>query len=117
MPALEELIAEAMATSSDDTELAKALVESGALDEIVRRGTYDDTAVQKRLDYSSGAGLRAAVSKARHGKGAFPLPILEGRRWSRVAVEKYNKVRRRPASSASPAPAAGSSDVGSTGDA
>lgn len=113
MTSLQQLLAAALDSSSSDNELAKALVDSGALEEIVRLGTYDDATVQRRLEYGSGAGLRAAVSKSRRGKGAFPLPVLEGRRWSRRAVESYNNDRRRRSSTAAP-PLAHSDDTSST---
>lgn len=99
MPSLEDLITEALTSARNDAELARSLVESGALEQIVRLGTYDDATVQKRLDYASEAGMRAAVSKARRGKGAFPLPILDGRRWSRASVDRYRKDRRRSTTS------------------
>lgn len=102
MPSLKELITEALTSAHNDAELARSLVESGALEQIVQLGTYDDATVQKRLDYASEAGMRAAVSKARRGKGAFPLPILDGRRWSRVSVDRYRKDRRRSTTSTTP---------------
>lgn len=92
---LEELIASALSTTNDDTQLAKTLVASGALAEIIRRGTYDEATVQKRLNYASANGIRSALSKARHNKGSFPEPIVEGRRWARTEVEEYRKTKRR----------------------
>lgn len=95
MRSLEDRITDALTSTENDTELAKNLVDSGVLAEIIRRGTYDEDAVQKRLSYSSPAAMRAALSKARRRKATFPLPVMEGRRWARSAVDDYRKTRRR----------------------
>lgn len=94
MSTLEEMVSEALASTETDAELAKALVASGALEEIIRRGTYNDQAVQERLGYATSNTLRAAVSRARKGGGHMPLPIIESRRWSRSAVDDYRRKAR-----------------------
>lgn len=94
MKSLRELLEEALASTTTDVELATTLVDSGAIDVIVQRGTYDDQAVLERLSYASAAGMRAAVSKARRSKGSFPIPKLEGRRWSRTEVDTYRNSQR-----------------------
>lgn len=98
MSSLEDRITDVLTSTVNDAELAKTLVDSGVLAEIIRRGTYDEDAVQKRLNYSSPAALRAALSKARRRKATFPLPVMEGRRWARSAVDEYRKTHRRPSS-------------------
>lgn len=100
MHSLKELIEDALASTDNDADLAKALADSGALEEIVRQGTYGDAVVRQRLNYASEASLRAALSKARRTMGAFPVPILEGRRWARSTVEEYRKGHRRTAPTA-----------------
>lgn len=99
MSSLEDLIADALTSTDTDAALARALVDSGALAEIIRRGTYDEESVQKRLNYSSASALRAALSKARRRKSSFPIPVTEGRRWSRTAVDTYRRTRRTPTNS------------------
>lgn len=101
MHSLKELIEKCLASTDNETELARALVDSGALERIVERGTYGDATVLHRLKYSSEAGLRAAVSKARKNKGSFPLPILEGRRWPKSTVDEYRKTQKRTTSNGS----------------
>jgi len=91
---LRELLEAALAATSTESDLAKMLVDSGSLDEAIRLGTYDEQEVIQRLSYASEAALRAAVSKARRSMGTFPLPRVEGRRWSRTDVEKYRKIQR-----------------------
>lgn len=98
MNSLRERLEAALAATSTESDLAKALVDSGSLDEAIRLGTYDEQEVIQRLSYASDAALRAAVSKARRSKGTFPLPKVEGRRWSRTDVEKYRKTQRTSAS-------------------
>lgn len=98
MTSLRNLVAQALASADSDAELARTLVSTGALVEIVRRGTYGDVEVKNKLTYSSTHVLRAAVSKARRGKGGVPTPILEGRRWSRAEVDHYRRTRSRTAS-------------------
>ena len=56
MTSLQQLLAAALDSSSSDNELAKALVDSGALEEIVRLGTYDDATV-----FTLGAALEAEL--------------------------------------------------------
>lgn len=94
MTELKELLTQAVNNTDNDTDLANQLIESGALAAIVRLGTYEEETVQKRLKYSSDAALRAALSKARRNKGTFPLPVLEGRRWSRQSVDDYRKAQQ-----------------------
>lgn len=94
MKNLTKLITEALADASNDTDLAKKLVDSGALTEIARLGTYEEHTVQDRLDYASSAALRAVLSKVRRNMGSFPLPVLEGRLWSRSSVDNYSQRTR-----------------------
>lgn len=94
MSSLEDLITDALTSTDSDTALAEALVDSGAAAEILRRGTYNEESVLDRLNYSSPSALRAALSKARRQKSSFPIPIAEGRRWSRTAIEAYRRNRR-----------------------
>lgn len=116
MSSLEDLITDALTSTDNDSALARALVDSGALAEIIRRGTYDEDSVQKRLNYASASALRAALSKARRSKSSFPLPVTEGRRWSRTAVDTFRRTRRTPTNStASSAPIASTAPDTSTG--
>lgn len=86
---LKELINQALSEAATDDELARKLADSGALEQIVTLGTYDEDTVQERLNYASRAALRAGVSKARRNKGTFPIPVIDGRHWPRSAVEEY----------------------------
>lgn len=99
MSSLEDLITDALTSTDNDSALARALVDSGALAEIIRRGTYNEDSVQKRLNYASSSALRAALSKARRNKSRFPLPVTEGRRWSRTDVDTFRRTRRTPTNS------------------
>lgn len=99
MSSLQDLVTDALTSTDNDSDLAKALVDCGALAEIIRRGTYDEDTVQKRLSYASPAALRAALSKARRKKGSLPIPVTEGRRWGRTAVNEYQRSRRTPTNS------------------
>lgn len=95
MTSLHDLVTDALTSTDTEAQLARAIVDSGALEQIMAKGTLDEEAVRKRLEYSSPDALRAAVSKARHKKGHLPLPVAEGRRWARSAVDQYRKARRR----------------------
>lgn len=94
-----ELITEALREAGDDEALARSLIANGALERIILLGTCDAAEVQEVLGYS-GDSLRAQLSKAKRGTGAFPLPRINGRLWSRADIEAYQhqharKVRRR----------------------
>lgn len=83
------LIEEALASSNTDAELASILLNSGAIQEALSQGTYDDQAVVERMNFSSSSVLRATLSKARNNKGNFPTPLISGRFWSRAEIERY----------------------------
>ena len=99
MRPLGELVTDALRESGHDEVLAQALIANGALERIIELGTYDSAEVQAIFGYSSDS-LRAQLSKAKRGAGAFPLPRLDGRLWARADIEAYKrehsrKVRRR----------------------
>lgn len=75
--------------SVDDAQLADSIVSSGLLASITARATYGEEEVRRILNYSSAASIRAAISKSKQGKGTFPLPSFEGRRWAKSAVDAY----------------------------
>lgn len=89
MKPLKELITQALNETTNDEDLAQKLAASGALEQIVALGTYDEDIVQDRLNYATRAALRSGISKARRNKGTFPIPIIDGRHWARSEVEEY----------------------------
>lgn len=94
MGTLEDLLTDAITSTNTDGELARAIVDSGALQEIIKRGTYSQEAVQQKLTMTAGT-LRATVSKAQRGKSSFPTPAIDGRRWSRQPIDSYLKKRSK----------------------
>lgn len=106
MTPLKELIAQALAESTTDDDLAQKLASSGALEQIVALGTYDEDTVQERLNYATRNALRAGISKARRNKGTFPIPVIDGKYWARNTVDEYRSRQqqtRADSSTASPA--------------
>jgi hypothetical protein len=99
MRPLGELVTDALREGGHDEVLAQALIANGALERIIKLGTYESAEVQAIFGYSSDS-LRAQLSKAKRGAGAFPLPHLDGRFWAREDIEAYKreharKIRRR----------------------
>lgn len=85
------LIEESLASAKSDADLANKLLSSGAIQEVLRQGAYDDQAVVERMNFSSSSVLRATLSKARNNKGNFPIPLVSGRFWSRSEIERYRE--------------------------
>jgi len=100
MKPLKELITQALNDATSDEDLAEKLAASGALEQIVALGTYDEDAVQDRLNYATRAALRSGISKARRNKGTFPIPLIDGRHWARTTVEEY-RARQQQAKTSS----------------
>lgn len=89
MTSLKELVTRALDNSVTDDDLAQQLASSGALEQIIALGTYDEDTVQDRLNYATRNALRAGISKARRNKGTFPIPIVDGKYWERNTVDEY----------------------------
>lgn len=113
MSSLKDLITEALTSTKSDAALARALVDSGALAEIIQHGTYSEETVRTRLNYASPAALRAVLSKARRKKSSLPIPVTEGRRWGQTAIEAYQR-RQRPPETASDTSSTSATDDSST---
>jgi hypothetical protein len=106
MTTLKDLVTQALEESATDEELAQKLASTGALEQIVALGTYDEDTVQERLNYATRNALRAGISKARRNKGTFPIPVIDGKHWARNTVDEYRRKQQHSkadSSTASPA--------------
>ncbi|WP_443453496.1 hypothetical protein [Glutamicibacter arilaitensis] len=92
---LRQALLQALQESSSDHELAGIIVDSGLLKAIFSQATCTEAEVRERLNYSTPDAVRAAISKARAGKGNFPLPVMEGRHWSVSSVDQYRESSQR----------------------
>ena len=88
---LQQLITE----SQDDQILVDRIFQQGLFTELLEVGTYNEAQIREQLSYGSADGVRAAVSKSKRGKGSFPLPVAEGRRWSKTQIHSYAVHRKK----------------------